>query len=87
MAGARAGAEIMDKGGTGVGAENKQFRLRNTGIDSDAALVLFFVSICLRHYSSLASKALFKSCKKSKLGKLCFGSRQRSPLQGGSVSA
>ena len=50
MAGARAGAEIMDKGGTGVGAENKQFRLRNTGIDSDAAPVLFF---CLNLLASL----------------------------------
>ena len=52
MAGARAGAEIMDKGGTGVGAENKQFRLRNTGIDSDAAPVLFlsqFACVITRH--------------------------------------
>ena len=32
MAGAGAGAEIRDKGGTG--AENKLFRLRNTGQNS-----------------------------------------------------
>ena len=32
MAGAGAEAEIMDKGGAGVGAENKLFRLRNTDI-------------------------------------------------------
>ena len=33
MAGAcaEAGAEIMEKGGAGVGAENKFFQLRNTG--------------------------------------------------------
>ena len=39
MAGARAGAEIMDKGGTDVGAENKQFRFRNTSKDSDVQFV------------------------------------------------
>ena len=32
MAGAGAGAEIVDKSGTGVGGENKYFRLRNTAI-------------------------------------------------------
>ena len=36
MAGAR--AEIKDKGGAGVGAENKQFRLRNTELFNNGAL-------------------------------------------------
>ena len=38
-AGAGVGAKIMVKGGAGVGAENKQFRLRNTALYSKSAIV------------------------------------------------
>ena len=61
MAGAGAGVgaagEIMDKGGAGVGAENKIFRLRNT----ESKLPEFFykknlfLKTCFHNYTGIGS--------------------------------
>ena len=39
VAGAGVGANVMDKGEAGAGAENKQFRLRNTALYSKSSIV------------------------------------------------
>ena len=38
VAGAGVGADVMDKGEAGAGAENKQFQLRNTALYSKSIL-------------------------------------------------